>query len=116
MPNDDFDRILTAAHTVAKAQEPIRFATQEDYDAWRKKQIDILVEAFAPIGDEPYEQNIQGHKVALRFSDIHTFEVKRILATPYIVGDFATYDEYQKYVSDSFYALLDSFGGDSDEE
>ena len=90
----EITRIMEAGRDAGRAQEPMRFSTQEERNAWYEKQTEILAKVMAPVGDEPYDKNLKGHKIAARFADIHTFEIYKLTNIRYIIGDFETYEEY----------------------
>lgn len=96
------NEIIKAGKSFGEAQEPLRFKTEADRQAWHREQIKLLNAALAPVGDEPYDENMKGDKIALRFQDIHTFEVFRLNSTRCIVGDFATWEDYQDHIAKEF--------------
>lgn len=100
-------RLFRAGRAAGRALPPLRFATEEERDAWREQQKQILIQVLAPVGDEPYDENLQGDKIALCFADIFTFELCKLLGTRCIVGDFATYDEYQDHLAAEWEATIE---------
>lgn len=104
MTNEEkrINEIIKAGKAMGEAQEPMRFKTQHDRQRWHNEQIRLLNAALAPAGDEPYDENMAGDKIALRFQDIHTFEVFRINSIRCIVGDFDTWEEYQDHIGKEF--------------
>ena len=91
---EEITRIMEAGSAAGRAQEPMRFSTQEERNAWYEEQTEILAKVMAPVGDEPYDKNLQGHMIAARFADIHTFEIYRLANIRYIIGGYGTYEEY----------------------
>lgn len=100
-------RLFRAGEAAGRALPPLRFATEEERDAWREQQRKILTQVLAPIGDEPYDENLQGDKIALCFADIFTFEMCKLRGTRCIVGDFATYEEYQVHLAADWDATIE---------
>lgn len=112
----EITRIMEAGRDAGRAQEPMRFATQEARDAWFEEQTEILAKVMAPVGDEPYGKNLQGHKIADRFADIHTFEIYRLTNIRYIIGDFETYEEYAAHCRAEIEAWANELRADLEEE
>ena len=113
---EEITRIMKAGSAAGRAQEPMRFATQEERNAWYEEQTEILAKVMAPVGDEPYDKNLQGHKIADRFADIHTFEIYRLTNIRYIIGDFETYEEYAAHCRAEIEAWADELRADLEEE
>ena len=113
---EEITRIMEAGSAAGRAQEPMRFATQEERNAWYEEQTEILAKVMAPVGDEPYDKNLQGHKIAERFADIHTFEIYRLINIRYIIGDFETYEEYAAHCRAETEAWFDKLQADLEEE
>ena len=61
-------------------------------------------------------KNLQGHKIAARFADIHTFEIYRLTNIRYIIGDFETYEEYAAHSWAETEAWFDELRADLGEE
>lgn len=112
----EITRIMDAGRDAGRAQEPMRFSTQEERNAWYEKQTEILEKVMDPVGDEPYDKNLQGHKIADRFADIHTFEIYRLTNIRYIIGDFETYEEYAANCRAEIEAWFDKLQADLEEE
>lgn len=113
---EEITRIMEAGREAGRAQEPMRFSTQEERNAWYEEQTEILAKVMAPVGDEPYDKNLQGHKIADRFADIHTFEIYRLTNIRYIIGDFETYEEYAAHCRAEIEAWADELRADLGEE
>lgn len=47
----EITRIMEAGRDVGRAQEPMRFASQEARNAWYEKQTEILAKVMAPVGE-----------------------------------------------------------------
>lgn len=101
--------IMSAGWNYGRAQDVMRFSTQEEYEAWHNKQIDLLAEVLAPIGEEPFDENLHGDKIAVRYAEIHAFEVSRINGIRRIIGDFKTYDDYLDHCEACFNSMIDEF-------
>lgn len=112
----EITRIMDAGRDAGRAQEPMRFASQEARNAWYEEQTEILAKVMAPVGDEPFDENLQGHKIADRFADIHTFEIYRLTNIRYIIGDFETYEEYAAHCRAEEEAWFDKLRADLEEE
>ena len=113
---EEITRIMAAGRDAGRAQEPMRFATQEARDVWYGEQKTILAKVMAPVGDEPYNENLQGDKIAARFADIHTFEIFRLTNIRYIIGDYETYEEYDAHVKAEIEAYFDELRAGLEEE
>ena len=50
---EEITRIMKAGSAAGRAQEPMRFETQEERNAWYEEQTEILAKVMAPVGDEP---------------------------------------------------------------
>lgn len=101
-----FNRIAEAGRRAGKMDSILRFATEDERDAWHENACKELAAILAPVDDEPFDTNVQGDKIAERFAEIHTFEIYRINNRRCIIGDFATYEEYEAHVEAEWEALL----------
>lgn len=116
MELEEFGAIFAAGKAFGESQEPLRFSSHEEWEAWHEAQFDLLAKVLAPVGDEPFDENLRGDKIALRFAAIHAFEVYRINNIPCIIGDFATREEYLAHLEKEFHAWCQEMSGENNDE
>ena len=105
-----------AADAMCEKLEVLRFPDETAYKEWQEQQRQMIAEAFAPVGDEPYDENLQGVKIALRFAYAFEYEMAKVRKRRHIIGDFDTLEDYEKYRSRELYKFLLELNEEEDED
>lgn len=108
MNKENYKRIFAIGEKIGSAQEIMRFVTDDERDSWFTAQKKIIVDALAPVGDEPFDENLQGDKIALQNVEIYTFEMARLESVRYIVGDYETLEDYNEHLRAELNEYFDS--------
>lgn len=108
MNKENYKRIAAIGEKIGSAQEIMRFATDDERDSWFAAQKKIIVEAVAPVGDEPFDENLQGDKIALQNVELYTCEMARLESIRYIVGEYETLEDYNEHLRAELNEYFDS--------